>query len=311
MKNQRPIRTLKAWWLRSRRRRQRGEQPPAPVADRHTCIHCGFDYEGRYCPQCGLSGKWTRFTWARLAQGFLNIWGMGERSFFRTVRDLLLRPGYMIRDYLTGHHLFFFPPFKMLAVTTIIVSAMGWLTGTHHLKASEQKDTSVLSPDNHIFAAFVDASQYLKDHKLYAILLFNLFIIVAVWAAFSIHNKGRRLDNPQTAGTQRGAVRLNFVETVLSQTYIIVQLQLVTIAAMIPLCFFPSLRLGVNLVATIVCITLLITDYRQLYGMSRGKTLLRVTLSLVILALLFLIVLIAIAILILVGDPGDLQQLGN
>ena len=32
---------------------------------------------------------------------------------FRTIRDLMLRPGYMIRDYLSGMQSAYFPPFKM------------------------------------------------------------------------------------------------------------------------------------------------------------------------------------------------------
>ena len=32
---------------------------------------------------------------------------------FRTIRDLILRPGYMIRDYLQGMQMAYFPPFKM------------------------------------------------------------------------------------------------------------------------------------------------------------------------------------------------------
>jgi len=33
---------------------------------------------------------------------------------FRSIRDLILRPGYMIRDYLQGMQMAYFPPFKML-----------------------------------------------------------------------------------------------------------------------------------------------------------------------------------------------------
>ena len=32
---------------------------------------------------------------------------------FRSIRDLILRPGYMIRDYLRGMQMAYFPPFKM------------------------------------------------------------------------------------------------------------------------------------------------------------------------------------------------------
>jgi hypothetical protein len=44
---------------------------------------------------------------------FLDVWGLGNRGMFRTLRDLLLRPGYMIRDYLQGMQMAYFPPFKM------------------------------------------------------------------------------------------------------------------------------------------------------------------------------------------------------
>ena len=44
---------------------------------------------------------------------------------FRTLRDLLLRPGYMIRDYLQGMQMAYFPPFKMfflLIALSLLVS---------------------------------------------------------------------------------------------------------------------------------------------------------------------------------------------
>jgi hypothetical protein len=45
---------------------------------------------------------------------------------FRSIRDLLLRPGYMIRDYLGGMQMAYFPPFKMfflLATLSIVVNS--------------------------------------------------------------------------------------------------------------------------------------------------------------------------------------------
>ena len=37
-----------------------------------------------------------------------------------SIRDLLLRPGYMIRDYLQGMQMAYFPPFKMLFLLTAL-----------------------------------------------------------------------------------------------------------------------------------------------------------------------------------------------
>ena len=57
---------------------------------------------------------------------FLDVWGLGNRGMFRTIRDLLLRPGYMIRDYLSGMQMAYFPPFKLfflLAALSILVTS--------------------------------------------------------------------------------------------------------------------------------------------------------------------------------------------
>ena len=43
---------------------------------------------------------------------------MGNRGMFRTLRDLVLRPGYMIRDYISGMQMAYFPPFKLLFLMT-------------------------------------------------------------------------------------------------------------------------------------------------------------------------------------------------
>jgi len=51
---------------------------------------------------------------------FLDVWGLGNRGMFRTLRDLVLRPGYMIRDYLSGMQMAYFPPFKLFFLLTAL-----------------------------------------------------------------------------------------------------------------------------------------------------------------------------------------------
>ena len=65
----------------------------------HECPTCGTNYQGNYCPRCGQSARIGRYSLKKALLLFLDVWGMGNRGMFRTLRDLLLRPGYMIRDY--------------------------------------------------------------------------------------------------------------------------------------------------------------------------------------------------------------------
>jgi hypothetical protein len=57
---------------------------------------------------------------------YLDVWGLGNRGMFRSIRDLVLRPGYMTRDYLRGMQMAYFPPFKMfflLCTLSILVDS--------------------------------------------------------------------------------------------------------------------------------------------------------------------------------------------
>ena len=86
----------------------------APLSEeQHECATCGTHYEGNYCPRCGQSAKIGRYSFKNAFLLFLDVWGLGNRGMFCSIRDLILRPGYMIRDYLRGMQMAYFPPFKL------------------------------------------------------------------------------------------------------------------------------------------------------------------------------------------------------
>ena len=82
------------------------QQRPYQVAQKseeyHCCRTCGEEFQGNYCPRCGQSAKIRRYSFKAALLLFLDVWGMGNRGMFRTLRDLILRPGYLIRDYISG-----------------------------------------------------------------------------------------------------------------------------------------------------------------------------------------------------------------
>ena len=109
---------------------RRWQGMPHRVADlsteEHDCTTCGTHYQGNYCPRCGQSARLGRYSMKGTFLNFLDVWGLGNRGMFRTLRDLLLRPGYMIRDYIMGMQMAYFPPFKMfflLATLTLLIES--------------------------------------------------------------------------------------------------------------------------------------------------------------------------------------------
>ena len=81
--------------------------------EEHECLNCHDHYTGKFCPRCGQPANTARFTWKVAAENFFNAYGLGERGMFRSMGNLLLRPGYLILDYLRGMRASYFAPFKM------------------------------------------------------------------------------------------------------------------------------------------------------------------------------------------------------
>ena len=114
----------KVWW-RAFRIWQRKPHELAPLKEQtHVCASCRTSFTGNYCPRCGQSAKIGRFSFKKALLLFLDVWGLGNRGMFRSIRDLVLRPGYMIRDYISGMQSAYFPPFKMfflLAALSLVI----------------------------------------------------------------------------------------------------------------------------------------------------------------------------------------------
>lgn len=266
-------------------RKQRGDDYSLPLeTGSNTCKNCGHPYTGRYCPQCGLSAGWQRFSAKQLLTGFLDIWGMGNRPMMRSIRDLIWRPGYMMRDYLNGHHLNYFPPFKMLAILVIFEAAVIWITGT---KVDLEEDdllqfiTKEMVDDGSITTAMADKAHriwaFFMDNVLYSLLIQNVLLVVIVH--FAYRKQG-----------------YNLVETFFMLIYVNCQMQLITIAQVLLTHTFDDTGLYPYAVPDIMCPILLIYDFAQFYRMKLWPTFKRYILITLLLLLFYAFFIISIAI---------------
>lgn len=129
---------LKEKIVRFREWRQTPHQVPPLSGEEHICYTCGTQYVGNFCPRCGQAGRVGRFSAKTAVLNFFDVWGLGSRNIFLTARDLILRPGYMIRDYLKGMQMAYFPPFKMY----FLLAALSLLI-TNGLNIKGQTDSAV------------------------------------------------------------------------------------------------------------------------------------------------------------------------
>lgn len=270
-------RKINDWNHRIEMRMQKPVALPEVDHSHHICSHCNYSYDGRCCPQCGMPSGETRFTFKRLIQNFLDIWGLGNRPMFRTIRDLLWRPGYMIRDYLGGHHLSYFPPFKMLAVLTIFIVFLIWVFKFEDPIIAEKISNtlkSIKGVNKNTALAFNYLGEfliYLDNNDLYRILVQNIFVVFAAWIVF--RKKG-----------------YNLVETFFSQIYINCQFHIITLVWILIALELPPTVILPYYVPGSIAFFVLIFDYKQLYGLTWKKSFWRTILFILTTFVLYIIV---------------------
>lgn len=164
------------------------------VEQQHRCSTCGTEYVGNYCPRCGQSSKIGRYSFKRAFLLFLDVWGLGNRGMFRTLRDLLLRPGFMIRDYLSGMQMAYFPPFKMFfLLSTLSLAVQGGLNimGKNSFKKEEvvmqvnESGSATTETVENVTDATVKATNIIKEAADFLTsfpTLFSLFSLVLLSA---------------------------------------------------------------------------------------------------------------------------------
>lgn len=158
--------------------------------EQHTCTNCATAYTGKFCPQCGLKASLSRMKLKSLLLNFLDIWGFGSRPMFRTIKELFTRPGYMLRDYLTGHQPLYFPPFKMLVVIIIVFLTLAWLfhadlTHEFNFTSLAKGAKGIISERGLKILSHLDALLFwFYDHWAFAVLAYQVFSVFATRIAF-------------------------------------------------------------------------------------------------------------------------------
>lgn len=91
------------------------------------CQNCGHTVEVAFCSKCGQKNVETRQTFPRLVGHFAEDLTHYDTAFWRTLRDLLLKPGRVIKIYLEGRRQYYVPPVKLyifVSFVTFFVLAM-------------------------------------------------------------------------------------------------------------------------------------------------------------------------------------------
>ncbi|MBR5725482.1 MAG: DUF3667 domain-containing protein [Muribaculaceae bacterium] len=231
-------------------------------ADRHVCCNCGGEADNNYCPRCGQKAVYGPITWSSVWQGIMDVWGVGTRSLPYSLWQLIWRPGYMIRDYISGKRQVSFPPVKMLVVVALMLVLVNTLLGVDY----SNSNTTV----NHGSAAFnakIDVLfDWMTNHIAWTVLMaFSLFI-VPVWFLFRQAPRLPRHTLPQGF----------YIQVLIGVQYLMFMLMVVLLIVLLPSLSGNDGSDATGFMVTLVLPIMLLVDYKQLFGYGWWGTFWRV-----------------------------------
>ena len=138
------------------------------------CQNCGTEFTDNFCPRCGQRAGVGRVGWKSVRESVAILWGMDSRSLTSTLVQLLLRPGYLIRDYISGRRQVSYPPVKMLVIVSLFTVIVESVFHLHNEVLSWHYD--IPEVDNVV--------QWFNDHRNWGKLLLQSFFILPTWVVF-------------------------------------------------------------------------------------------------------------------------------
>ena len=220
-----------------------------------------------------------RITIKRAVLSFMETWGLGSRNIFYTMWHLMWRPGYVMSDYLNGHRQRYMQPFFMFFVLTLILVQLAWVLKVQTPKnkdmtltafelirdhpkwfTPESKNTTLKT------AQWIDKVHDWRDeNRSWDILIQSLGVIFATWLLW---RKSPRIGTGEWAIENGEYIEgYNFAETVTAIFFILCQLQILSIIAMLLFHKLPFDHMSglTMIIPKLVLFAVLLIDFKQLF----------------------------------------------
>lgn len=107
---------------------------------KNSCLNCGNEYEGNFCPLCGQSTKTERFSMKYIFSNLFSAILGNDGIIWLSYKNLIIRPGSMVMDIIEGRRKRYMTPFPMLLLSLTIYLVVAQITG----ELNEEKSTNLV-----------------------------------------------------------------------------------------------------------------------------------------------------------------------
>ncbi|MFN6378716.1 MAG: DUF3667 domain-containing protein [Flavobacteriales bacterium] len=155
-----------------------------------TCLNCGHKTHGKFCSNCGQKTDTHRidwhYVWHDLPHSFLHV----DKGILYTFKQLTIRPGHAINEFLDGKRAVHFRPLMYMIITGTITGLIYISLPEHSLFAQDQETLNFVTElsrfqgkyFNLITVGFTPLTALLawffyRKHRNYVEILISLFFI--------------------------------------------------------------------------------------------------------------------------------------
>jgi hypothetical protein len=250
-----------------------------------TCKNCENTFEGKYCPNCSQKADTHRFTIKHFAHEFFHAFTHTDKGIFFLMKELLIRPGKVAREFNAGKRKKYFNPITYLLIVMALqlyLSEKSGITSYYMEQMQKSNQTEVKvgadSQYKNVTALVTTAEQTIQENGKVFNFLFLPVLAFLTWGFF------------KRAGS-------NYAEVlVLDVMYMAQTLLLFIVLCIIPFVLSPaSATITMNLYLAVTFIYMIIA-LKHFFNQSWLATILKVfVIQLLYFAVMFITILVLVA----------------
>jgi hypothetical protein len=234
-----------------------------------TCKNCSNTFEGKFCPECGQK-ETHRLTVPHLGHEIFHAVTHTDKGIFFLIREMFLRPGITVREYVDGKRKRYFNPFTFLLLMmalqvfvirktdyyrvfndTIAEATVSLIQSTGKTREQALQATKTVNEENQS-----TMEKVVDNNKLLTFLFLPLLALLS-WLFFR-------------------KSRFNYAENLVFHILIAAESTLIfLVVAILPFLFNQTLGSWMLFVHLLVTMVYTFIGYRQLFGGGWGMIILK------------------------------------